>query len=96
MDTDVIAATGTSAVIRLKSERFDLMAKLLGAEGDDSRLAEIIGVHPRTIKRARGGQIGEVFMAQCVEGFKRHEQTLSRYGIKPTLDDLFEVIEVAA
>jgi hypothetical protein len=86
---------GTDAEIRLRVDRFELMTRVLGCESDLAR-AYLIGVDPRTISRARQGVIGEVFMAKLVTALRRNRPRLAELGLEPTLDDLFEVVELAS
>lgn len=78
--------------LRLRVEKFDLMTRILGCESEAAR-AELVGVSYRTMLRARTKNIGEVFAAQTIVSLRRHQDTLGRYGLKPTLDELFEVVE---
>jgi hypothetical protein len=94
-DTDVPVEREVEPTVRLRHERFDLMLKVLGAE-KPGQIAQILGVDRRTVTRAQNGQIGETFIAQTISSLKRHEATLARYGLHPTLDELFEVIDPVA
>lgn len=97
-DTDV-ATPDTRAEIRLRSEdgedRFTVMTRVLGIESDTAR-ANFVGVNPRTISRAREGVIGEEFIARTLSALRRREKTLAKFGLQPTFDDLFIVIDVPA
>jgi hypothetical protein len=86
-------AQNTQAVLRLRGDQFDLMTRILGCESDAAR-AELIGVNWRTVSRAKAGaKVGEVFIAQTIASLRRETDTLGRYGLKPTLDNLFEVVD---
>ncbi|SCL32222.1 hypothetical protein GA0070616_4410 [Micromonospora nigra] len=81
-----------TAGIRLDVARH---TELFAAIGCDSpaKIAAETGVTERTVRRARQGVIGEVFMAQTVAALQRHEKTLTAAGLKPpTLDELFTVV----
>lgn len=80
-----------AVTIRLRPDKFDLLTSAVGADTDTAR-AELIGVDRRTIRRVRDGVVGEAFMAQAVAALRRQGDALSLV----TLDDLFEVVEVAA
>jgi hypothetical protein len=84
---------GARASVRLRAEKYALMWAVLGATTDEE-IATATGVHARTVRRARNeGILGEVFMAQTVLALNRHRDRLDRYGLKPSLDELFEVCE---
>jgi len=78
--------------IEFNYEAFCMMAGLAGAHNDDERAA-LIGMDPKTIRRARGGIIGHTFMAKCVLGLRRHSSKMVRYHLTPSLDALFIVHE---
>ena len=82
----------TSGTVRLRHEPFALMTRVLGCENDTQRAA-LIGVRPRTIRRAKDGILGEVFMARTIIALRRHSAALAECGLTPTLDALFEVVD---
>lgn len=85
----------TRASIRLKVPKFDLITRVLGCESEAAR-ASLLGVTYITILRARnGGNVGEMFIAQTLAIFQRHAEELHRYNLKPSFDELFEVVEAA-
>lgn len=97
MSTD-IHDTGKpdTAGIRLDVARH---AELFAAIGCDSlaKIAAETGVTERTVRRARQGIIGEVFMAQTVAALQRNAGKLRKQGLTPpTLDELFTVVTKAA
>lgn len=83
---------GKRAKLQLRTERFDLMTRVIGIVREKHR-AELVGVDVRTLLRARKGIVGEVFVAGVISGLRQHSQTLAQYGLEPTLNDLFEVVE---
>lgn len=84
---------GSRATLRLRQQRFALMFAVLGAT-KDHEIAELTGYSIRTIRRARaGGQVGEIFVANTVYTLQQHAEELGRYGLRPSLDELFEVVE---
>lgn len=81
--------------IYLKAERFALVARLLGCTSD-AALGRVIGMTEKTISRARGGMIGEQFVAAVLKAFGEHEQQLAQFGVGVKFEDLFEVGDKAA
>lgn len=94
-DTDAPEDRGTPATIRLRKDRFELMTNAVGATTRVAR-SELIGVDVRTITRAVNGIVGEAFMAKTVAALRRHRKALKARGLNPTLDDLFEVVDIEA
>jgi hypothetical protein len=89
-DTD---QTDARATVHLRSDRY---AELFGAIGctDDQKIAAAAGYSDRTIRRARAGQLGEVFIANTIRTLQQHRGVLADHGYdEPTLDDLFVVVE---
>lgn len=80
------------ATVRLRADRFALMFAALGYT-DDKEIAALAGYSHRTIRRARKGQLGEVFIANTIHALCRHSEELAKYGLEPTFDELFEVVE---
>lgn len=83
----------TRAVLRLREDKFDLMTRVLGCESDTARAA-LIGVTWRTVSRARRGRVGEMFVAQTVASLRREGDRLGALGLKVSIDELFEVVEL--
>jgi hypothetical protein len=83
------------AKLQLRAEQFDLMTRVVGYASDAAR-ARLLGVNERTMRRARQGIIGEVFVAHTVAALRRHEDALAERNLYPTLDSLFEVVELAS
>lgn len=90
-NTQVLAEPHTQAIVRLRVEYFDLITRVLGCESDAAR-GQLLDVHPKTIGRAKGGQVGEVFIAQAVFNLRKHADTLGQYGLTVSFEDLFEVV----
>jgi len=88
--------TNTQAMLRLRVERFDLMTRVLGCESDTARAA-LINMTYQSVRRAkRDNIIGGVFVAQTIAALRRHREELQQYGLAPTFDDLFEIVEEPA
>lgn len=79
---------------RLCEPAFDAMTKALGLATDVDRAA-FLGVSERTVRRARAGQLGETFMARTVHRLREREAELSQSGLRPSLDNLFEIAAAA-
>lgn len=92
MWADTHDTTGTdTAGIRLNLVLHRQLFKAIGCETDAAIAAET-GVSDRTIRRAREGVIGEVFMSKTITALRRHEPKLLAHGLQPpTLADLFSV-----
>src|SRR5690349_9941247 len=93
-DMDVPSVRDSDARLRLREPQFDLMLKVLGVE-KPREIAELIGVSRRTLERARMGRFGGDFVARTVCGLRQHGDRLARYGLRPSLDELFEVTDEA-
>lgn len=87
--------SGTRAGVLLRSDRFDLMTRVLGCESDLAR-SRFLHLDPKTLWSARQGRVGEKFIAQVLAVLARHEEQLGQLGLKPTFEELFEVREKAA
>ena len=87
------------AAIQLRADRFALMFAILGYKTDtEIRMVKNprywnAGYSRRTIYRARAGQLGEVFIANTIHVLRQHADELARYGLDPTMDELFVVVE---
>lgn len=78
--------------VELKARNFDRMTALAGC-ADDSDRARLIGVDLKTIRRARRGILGEVFMARTVAALRPYAETIAeQLGLDVTLDNLFGVV----
>ncbi|RKN45233.1 hypothetical protein [Micromonospora endolithica] len=97
MSTDIHdTARPDTAGIRLDVARH---TELFAAIGCDSlgKIAAETGVTERTVRRARQGIIGEVFIAQTIAALQRNADALAAADLKPpTLDELFTVVTKAA
>jgi len=82
--------SGIDAGVFLNGERFDLITRALGAENETAR-ARLLDVDPKTIYRARRGQIGEDFIARSIAIMRDHASELEAIGIKPSFEAMFEV-----
>lgn len=89
-----MTATVRRAGIRLKSDRFDLMTRIVGCESDEAR-ARLLGVSVKTIWRARRGTLGVDFIAQTLFALGCHYGELAARNLLPCFDELFEVVELA-
>lgn len=86
--------SGTQAVIRARMDRFDLMTRVLGCESDLAR-EKLTGLDDRTIRRARTGYVSGVFVAKALTSLRAYERELAARNLRPTFDELFEVLVVA-
>lgn len=82
--------SGIDAGVFLNSERFDLITRALGCDNETAR-ARLLDVDPKTIYRARRGQIGEDFIARAIAIMRHHATELEAIGIKPAFEAMFEV-----
>lgn len=79
------------AGIRLDVARHTELFAAIGCTSDVEIAAET-GVTDRTVRRARQGVLGEVFMARTIAALQRNAAKLRRKGLKPpTLGELFDV-----
>lgn len=87
----------SQARIEFREDVFNVLAAALGAHNDTTR-AELLGVHPRTLARARRGVLGADFMTCAVAAFAGRAADLDRHGLDSdvTLDRLFRVVLPAA
>lgn len=82
--------SGIDAGVFLVGERFDLITKALGCESDMAR-ARLLDVDPKTIYRARRGQVGEDFIARAIAIMRNHATELEAIGVRPAFEAMFEV-----
>jgi hypothetical protein len=82
--------SGTDAGVFLNSERFDLITKALGCDSELAR-ARLLDVDPKTIYRARRGQVGEDFIARAIAAMRQRADELEAIGIRPAFEAMFEV-----
>lgn len=81
-----------TAGIRLDVARHTELFAAIGCD-TPAKIAAETGVTERTVRRARRGVIGEVFIAQTIAALQRHDEQLRAAGVKaPTLDELFTVV----
>lgn len=81
--------------IILKPGRFDQVFKEILRYRSDGAIAQAAGYTDRTVRRARAGQLGDVFVAKTLTLLARHADELAAHGISPTFAALFELDEVA-
>lgn len=79
--------------IRLKTDRFDLITRVLGCDSDEAR-ARLINVSAKTIYRAKRGSLGQELIAQTLITLGDRRDELAAYNLVPSFDELFEVVEV--
>jgi hypothetical protein len=82
--------SGIHAGVFLNSERFDLITKALGC-GSDTARARLLDVDPKTIYRARRGQVGEEFIARAISIMRNNSAKLEAIGVRPSFEAMFEV-----
>jgi len=82
--------SGIEAGVFLVPERFDLITKALGATNEAAR-ARLLDVDPKTVYRARRGQVGEDFIAKAIAIMRHHTSELQAIGINPSFEAMFEV-----
>lgn len=87
-----VASAETRAGVFLKTEHFDLVARLLNLTSNMA-LGRVFGLNPETIGRARDGIIGEKFIAAILSYFSERADELAKYGVSARFDDLFEIRE---
>ena len=79
--------------IRLKTDRFDLITRVLGCDSDEAR-ARLINVSAKTIYRAKRGTLGQELIAQTLITLGDRRDELAAYNLVPSFDELFEVVEL--
>lgn len=93
MDMRVQEPESVRAAIRLKTEHFDLVTRVLGFDNDTAR-AYLIGMHPVTVGRVKRGAVaGVAFIANTIHALRRYAEELAKFNLTANLDDLFEVVE---
>ncbi|PZG15064.1 hypothetical protein C1I95_20365 [Micromonospora craterilacus] len=97
MSTDIHDTVGPdTAGIRLDVARHTELFAAIGCD-TAAKIAAATGVTERTVRRARQGVIGEVFMAQTITALRRHADTLRQHGHEPpALGDLFCIVNKVA
>lgn len=85
------ARRDTDVRVRLRERRFNAATAAIGCASEIAR-SKLIGVDERTIRRARGGVIGEVFIARTIAALQRHASELAEIGMRPIFDEVFEVV----
>jgi|SRR6185369_4410079 len=82
-----------TAAIRLREDRFDVMTRVLGCVTYEA-CAELLGVDPKTVTRARRGAFGVAFIARTLAALAGRREELAAYNLTPSFEELFEVVEV--
>lgn len=82
--------------IVLKPGRFDHVFKEVLGYRSDGEIAEAAGYTDRTVRRARAGQLGDVFIAGTLKLLELRAGELAKHGIGAGFDELFELEEWAA
>jgi hypothetical protein len=89
-------ATDARAVIVVRYQRYALMWAALGLT-KDQEIATKAGYSTRSIIRARAGEpMGSVFIANTLHTLGRYAKKLGQYGLTPSFDDLFAVVDAPA
>lgn len=86
---------GTRAAVFLNEDRFDLITNALGAKSEQAK-ADLLGVDPKTVYRARRGPVGEAFIAAALRVMCERRADMRPLGIKPTFEAMFELGERVA
>ena len=81
--------------IRLRVKRFEMMTMVLGYRTDESR-ARLLRVNPKTLYRARRGNVGHDFITQTLVVLGRRRDELALFNLEPTFDELFEQVDFSA
>lgn len=96
MDMQDQATEPAAAAIRLRTEHFDLVTRILGFDNDTSR-GHLIGMHAVSVTRVRrGGPLGTAFIANSLVALGRYAAELAKFNLTARFDDLFEVVEEPA
>ena len=88
-----VNARARRGAIHLRTDRFDIMTRILGCDTDEAR-ARLIGVTARTLYRARRGNLGHDLIAQTLITLRDKQEELANYNLHPSFDDLFTVVEI--
>jgi hypothetical protein len=95
---DVLTESNTGADIRLRLSdiaatefNFDLMWRVVGKKSDDEIAAEM-GMHEKTIGRARKGIIGKPFIANALAALRKREQLLTMCNLEPSFEKVFVIV----
>ena len=72
---------------------FDLMWRVVGKVEDDAIAVEI-GMHPKTVQRARKGVIGEDFIANSLTALGKHQHLLTMCNLEPSFEKVFHIVPV--
>lgn len=95
-DTDDIERADGRAAIVVRYQRYALMFAVLGLT-KDHEISARAGYSIRTIIRARQGEpVGGTFVANTIHTLHQHADQLDKYGLTPSFDELFAVVEPSA
>lgn len=97
---DVLVEQNAGSTIELRKDdiapgefNFDLMWRVVGKVEDDD-IATEIGMHPKTVSRARKGVIGEDFIANSLAALGKHEHLLTMCNLEPSFEKVFRIVPV--
>lgn len=95
---DVLLGQNAGSTIELRKDdfapgefNFDLMWRVVGKAEDDEIAAEI-GMHPKTVARARKGVIGEDFIANTLAALGKREHLLTMCNLEPSFEKVFRIV----
>lgn len=95
---DVLSGPNAGSAIKLRKDdialgqfNFDLMWRVVGKVEDEAIAAEI-GMHPKTIARARKGVIGEDFIANTLAALGKREHLLTMCNLEPSFEKVFRIV----
>lgn len=98
-DMDVLPEANMGADVRLRLSEIsdaefnlDLMWRVVGKKSDEEIAAEI-GMHEKTIGRARKGIIGKPFIANTLAALRKREHLLTMCNLEPTFEKVFLIVE---
>ena len=77
--------------ISAKEFNLDLMWRVVGKMSDDEIAAEI-GMHEKTIGRARKGIIGKPFIANTLNALRQYEHLLTMCNLEPSFEKVFLIV----
>jgi hypothetical protein len=97
---DVLPEQNAGSTIELRKDdiapgefNFDLMWRMVGKFKDDDIAGEI-GMHPKTVARARKGIVGEDFIANTLTALGKREHLLTMCNLEPSFEKVFRIVPV--